>query len=289
MKKTSNKIFIALINGFIGSALTIIFQLIFPSTIKLNLTINGEKVIVTQEKYTNLYNENTELKNELEGVKAELEQTKECLSTAQSNLSEAEEKITTLSNDMPKFEYSDLGINKKGISGNNYTKGFLNIDGRNFILLDSVQDIVGEDVSYEDNTLYIGHTTAEKVYLMDICPPYDVSDNDRYSTETFKMTGINYEGFSMYLHGGSQYALINLNKQFSLLEFDFGHVDGSYQNPCTLNIYLDNNLIKTVEQQPDSDICPISVPLNYGKHLKIEIVSEDWHATYGFGDLKLQY
>lgn len=289
MNETLKKIFIGSLSGFAGVVLTILFQLFFPSTVKINLTINGEKVTVTQEKYTDLYNENAELKEELETITAELEQTKGALSTAQANLTEAEEKITTLSGDMPKFEYSDLGINIEGTAGNNYAKGFLNIDGRDFILLDSIQDIVGKDVSYEENTLYIGHTTAEKVYLMDICPPYDVSNTDRYSTEAFKMTGTDYKGFSMNLHSGKQYALINLNNQFSTLEFDFGHVDGSHQNPCTLNIYIDDNLVKTIEQQPDSDVCPVSVPLNYGKHLKLEIVSQAWDAVYGFGNLELQY
>ncbi len=289
MNETLKKIFIGSLSGFAGVVLTIIFQLIFPSVVKLNLTINGEKVTVTQEKYTDLYNENMELQNKLESVTAELEQTKGALSTAQANLTEAEEKITTLSGDMPKFEYSDLGINIEGTAGNNYAKGFLNIDGRDFILLDSVQDIVEKDVSYEENILYIGHTTAEKVYLMDVCPPYDVSRNDCYSTEAFKMTGTNYKGFSLNLHDGTQYALINLNNQFSALEFDFGHVDGSRQYSCTLNIYLDDNLVQTIEQQPDSDVAHVNIPLNYGKHLKLELTYQYPGSTYGFGNIELQY
>ena len=289
MNETLKKIFIGSLSGFAGVVLTIIFQLIFPSTVKLNLTINGEKVTVTQEKYTDLYNENAELKEELETITAELEQTKGALSTAQANLTEAEEKITTLSGDMPKFEYSDLGINIEGTAGNNYAKGFLNIDGRDFILLDSVRDIVGKDVSYEENVLYIGHTTAEKVYLMDICPPYDVSWADYYSTETLKMTGTDYRGFSMRLYGGTEYILVNLNNQFSALEFDFGHVDGSDQRPCTLSIYIDNDIVQTIEQKPDSDITHVNIPLNYGRHLKFELLNGHSGTTYGFGNLELQY
>lgn len=289
MNETLKKIFIGSLSGFAGVVLTILFQLFFPSTVKINLTINGEKVTVTQEKYTDLYNENAELKEELETITAELEQTKGALSTAQANLTEAEEKITTLSGDIPKFEYSDLEINIEGTAGNNYAKGFLNIDGRDFILLDSVQDIAGKDVSYEENTLYIGHTTAEKVYLMDVCPPYDVSRNNRYSTEIFKMTGTDYKGFSMRLYGGTEYILVNLNNQFSTLKFDFGHVDGSTQDSCTLNIYIDDNIVQTIEQKPDSDISHVNIPLNYGRHLKLEIVSQAWDAVYGFGNLELQY
>lgn len=278
-----------LFGGLGGSLILFVLQLIFPSTVKLRLTINGEDMIVTQEKYTDLYNENMELQNKLESVTAELEQTKGDLSTAQANLTEAEEKITTLSGDMPKFEYSDLGINIEGTAGNNYAKGFLNIDGRDFILLDSVQDIAGKDVSYEENTLYIGHTTAEKVYLMDVCPPYDNSNHDLYSTEVFKMTGTDYKGFSMRLYGGTEYILVNLNNQFSALEFDFGHVDGSDQRPCTLNIYIDNDIVRTIEQKPDSDITHVSIPLNYGGHLKFELLNGYNGTTYGFGNLELQY
>lgn len=289
MKKILIEVLKITCSGLLGVFITIIYQSIVPASVKINLTINGEKVTVTQKKYTDLYNENMELQNKLETITAELEQTKGALSTAQANLTEAEEKITTLSGDMPKFEYSDLGINIEGTAGNNYAKGFLNIDGRDFILLDSVQDIVEKDVSYEENTLYIGHTTAEKVYLMDVCPPYDVSRNDCYSTEAFKMTGTNYKGFSMNIYNGKQYVLINLNNQYSALEFDFGHVDGSDQAPCTLNIYIDDNLVKTIEQQPDSDISHVNIPLNYGRHLKLELEYKYWNATYGFGNLELQY
>lgn len=277
-------------SGIGGVILTLFAQRVFPVSQEINLTINGEEVTITQSDYTELYNQNIDLQSEIEDLTTKLDKTKEELSIAESSLSEAEEKVTTLSSDMPKFEYSDLGINIEGTVGNNYAKGYLNIDGRNFILLDAIQDIVGKDVSYEENVLYVGHTTAEKVYLMDVCPPYDVSSYNRYSTEQFKMAGTDYKGFSMRLYGGyAQYVLINLNNQFSSLELDFGHVDGSEQSSCILNIYLDGNLVETLEQQPDSDVYHVNVPLNYGRHLKFELLKSYNDAIYGFGNIELQY
>lgn len=146
---------------------------------------------------------------------------------------------------------------------------------------------VGNIVFDEDNVLYVGHTTGKKVNLMDVCPPYDVSHSNYYSTNSFNMAGKSYEGFSMEF-GSGEYVLVNLEGKYSNLMFDFGHVDGESKYDCTLNIYLDDKLEKTIEQRADADVSHIKIPLNYSKHLKLEFCSSVW-TRYGLGNIKLKY
>ena len=78
-----------------------------------------------------------------------------------------------------------------------------------------------------------------------------------------------------------------MKNQYSSLEFDFGHVDDTAHNDCTLNIYIDDKLVETIDKQPDSMIDHKVIQLNYAKYLKIEISGSN--VTYGFGNIKLKY
>ena len=122
---------------------------------------------------------------------------------------------------------------------------------------------------------------------MNVCPPYDVSYGDYYSDDSFEMTGKTYDGFSMVSYG-TQYVLVNIEGKYSNLIFDFGHIDGEDKCNCTLNIYLDDKLEKTIEQRADANVSHINIPLNYSNHLKIEFYS-DYRTRYGLGNIKLKY
>ena len=110
---------------------------------------------------------------------------------------------------------------------------------------------------------------------MDVCPPYDVSIGNYYNEDLFEMAGKTYDGFSMG-SGSVEYVLVNLEGKYSNLMFDFGHVDGESKYDCTLNIYLDDKLEKTIEQRADANVSHIKIPLNYSNHLKLEFCSSVW-------------
>lgn len=282
-------------SGIGGVVLTLVVQQCFPSQQIINLTVNGESVKITEEDYSELYNLNNDLKKELSdtsqelsNVKNELEQKENELSNLQNDLSTAESELNALSKDMPKLEYSDLKINIDGVNKENFIKGYLDIDGRQFVLYDTLNQIVNNDINLQNNTLFIGHSTAEKVNLMDVCAPYDTDGSGGYDTTPFKMGGNQYNGFTM-ANNGTRYVLINLKNQYSNLGFDFGHVDKSGNKKCTLNIYLDNNLAYSIEKYPDSDISSEIIPLNYAGLLKIEFVAPGINGSYGLGNIWLQY
>lgn len=275
-------------SGLVGVILTLGVQYIFPShqVNEFNMIIDGKEYTFTESNASDLVNENTDLKNQLAHTQNDLTAIQTQLSETQTQLSSKEEELQNIISQTPNVEYSDFDININGEVTENLKKAFLNIDGREFISFDVLNKITEEEIKYSDNVLSVGHVTGKKVNLMDVCPPYDISRVDYYNTDSFNMTGKTYNGFWMDLYR-SEYVLINLDEQYSKIEFDFGHVDGSGQNNCILNIYLDDKLIKAIEQRADSNISHVDIPLNYGKHLKIEF--DGSYTKYGLGNIKLKY
>lgn len=165
----------------------------------------------------------------------------------------------------------------------------LNVEGKNYVLSTILNEISNEDIEYENNILNVGHSTGTVVNLMDVCPPYDYAEKHSYSEDSFTMEGDLYsDGFTMR-NSSKNYVVINLKNQFSNLSFDFGHVDESNSTNCTLNIYLDEHLVKRIEKQSDSMISHESISLNYAKQLKFEFVASNDNGIYGIGAIKLQY
>lgn len=272
------------------------FVIFFLGDFSTQSTLERDTVKILSEKFDSVekdmsyedalqavFKENEDLKNQLSLVKDELSSTQNKLSITEEQLQELQKVL----DETPKVEYSDFDININGEVTENLKKAFLNIDGRDFISFDTLNKITNEEVNYSDNVLYIGHTTGTKVDLMDVCPPYDVSFEDYYNEDSFEMTGKTYDGFSMKTYG-VEYVLVNLEGKYSNLIFDFGHVDRESKYDCTLNIYLNDKLEKTIEQRADADVSHINIPLNYSNHLKFEFDSPHG-ARYGLGNIKLEY
>lgn len=246
-----------------------------------------EKDMSYEDALQAVFKESEVLKNQLSLAKDDLSSAQSELSKTQNILSSTEDEFQSKLSEMPKVEYSDFDININGEVTENLKKSFLSIDGRDFVSFDTLNKITNEEVNYSDNVLYIGHDTGTKVDLMDVCPPYDVSSNNYYSEDSFEMTGKTYDGFSMVSYG-TQYVLVNIEGKYSNLIFDFGHIDGEDKCDCTLNIYLDDKLEKTIEQRADANVSHINIPLNYSNHLKFEFYS-DYLTRYGLGNIKLKY
>jgi hypothetical protein len=281
----------AVVVAVIGATATIFAAIIGAKwgkeNVEVTVSVNGESVILKDADIKEIAKENEDLKNQLSLVNDDLSSTQSELSETKKTLSTKEEELQNKLSEAPKVEYSDFDININGEVTENLKKAFLNIDGRDFISFDILNKITNEEINYSDNVLYIGHTTGKKVNLMNVCPPYDVSYGDYYSDDSFEMTGKTYDGFSMVSYG-TQYVLVNIEGKYSNLIFDFGHIDGEDKCNCTLNIYLDDKLEKTIEQRADANVSHINIPLNYSNHLKIEFYS-DYRTRYGLGNIKLKY
>jgi hypothetical protein len=263
------------------------FAIFFLGDFSTQSKLERDTVQVLSEKFDSV-EKDMSYEDAIQAVFKKNEELKNQLSSLEGNLTFEKNMLQELQDNSHNVEFSDVEVNINGKVENNFKRGFLNIDGRTFFSNDVINAIATEDINYEDNVLYVGHSSTNKVNLMDTCPPYDCSLPSNYSTDLFKMAGETYNGFSMDF-AYTQYILINLKNEFSNIEFYFGHVDGGGNQDCTLNVYLDGNLLQSINQKADSDVSHINLPLNYGRHLKFEMVSNPYGKQYGFGDIVLQY
>lgn len=146
-------------------------------------------------------------------------------------------------------------------------------------------------INKEDNKIIKGKDLGETVSLMKEYPPYEAYVN--YSTDTFIIQGKTYSnGFSVSC-SDYKYLLFNLENKYSSLQFDIGHIDGSGDYGCVVNFYIDDEYIKTITKSSQDDISHEGVPLNYGKILKMEILTKEeptaspMCADYGFANMIL--
>ena len=167
-------------------------------------------------------------------------------------------------------------------------------EGTTYLPVRAVGEALGKQVSWDGNTqtVYIGNVPGKYTYLMDVCPPYETPKiNDIYrAPEYFKMMGTTvFHGFGLRPAYDSSFAYFNLNGEYSTLEFDFGHMDGTNAYDATYAIYLDGDFVRTIDGTPDMMIQHISVPLNHALQLKIvcQTYDSNW-AFYGFGNAVLK-
>lgn len=241
----------------------------------ITLNINGNDISYMQQDIENKI-------SELEIENKELETTNRSLNEqinnmySMSNISLANYKLflngieQIITNDNSIVEYDDHVYIRDDIMS---------------LLIDNI------NIDKQNNKISVGYNLGETYSLMKVCPPYEVSAS--YSTDPFTMQGNVYSnGFSIFC---SDYRdiLFNLDNDFSSLEFDLGHVDGSGDYMCVANFYIDGEYITTISQNSQDDISHKTIPLNYGKILKIEIITKEkptaspMCATYGFANVIL--
>lgn len=130
---------------------------------------------------------------------------------------------------------------------------------------------------------------------------YQVKNESSYKTypdsqgEPLKMSSIEYKnGFSLLGSGASKntrsnYALFNLQGNYSELKVHIGHVDGSAIKNCTVNFYHDESTIPFDSLDISPENLPIEKALDVSSvnQLKIEVVfsgNEVYSIEIGFGD-----
>ena len=115
--------------------------------------------------------------------------------------------------------------------------------------------------------------------------PYQTSSLTLYKPEegkSFYMMGVPYsQGFTVgwFDHG---IALYNLNGEYSSVSMDVGHQDNRSTDDKTLNFFVDDELIDTYNLTGDMQTKPITLPLNHGLQLKIDM---DGVGVYGIGNI----
>ena len=165
------------------------------------------------------------------------------------------------------------------------------INGTTYLPVRAVGEALGKEVNWDGNTssVYLGVApeVSQGQYLTEVCPAYQSSSDFRYT----EYPGKNNKGktFSMggkeYTHGGvfglgysitgdkyiSCWAVYNLNKQYTTLNFDVGPNVNKCAADAMLRVYCDGILKKEIELSPDMIVQNVTVDLASAQQLKIVV------------------
>lgn len=231
---------------------------------QLTIDLNEFKITNTQ-----LLEENNLLKKENERLVTTNEELKD-------NNSDLTMQVNGYSN-LPTLKLVDTEIISKGLSTG--TQKIAYIDSRIYYPESLISDMTSEDISLENDILYIGHSNQEKVKLFKVSSAF--GHNENYSApSSFYISGTKYEdGFI----AGKTSISFNLNNSYSKLNFIFGHIDETALYGCTLEIYLDDKLYDTIKLDADSIPSDVEVNLNYCNYIKFKF-NTSYGATYGIAN-----
>lgn len=150
----------------------------------------------------------------------------------------------------------------------------------------------------------IMHNRAQ--YLLEVCTPYEYTmTSDKTEAlcklyvdgETFSMDGTEYSNGFTFSEVSNQNMQVrfDLGRNYSLLKFDVGCVDGFEGKDRTLNIYLDNSLVYDMVLTSDSTVQQITIDLDNVKDMCIEMprssvisgVRNPSRSAFGLGNIQV--
>lgn len=163
-------------------------------------------------------------------------------------------------------------------------------NGTTYLPVRAVGNAVGKKVKWDGNsqTVYLGATPNESgdVYM----EPYQTSSLSLYKPEngkSFYMMGVPYSQGLVAGWGAHGIALYNLNGEYSSVSMDVGHMDNGNTGGKILNFYIDGELAGTYNLTGDMQTKHITLPLNRGLQLKIDMDNSSYGSgAYGISNIK---
>jgi len=179
---------------------------------------------------------------------------------------DVEPGVTVYVNDMP-IDAGDTHGNPEAFIYN----------GTTYIAAAAVSKSLGENVKWDGSTrsVYIGKHEGSSSYLLNVCPPYQVQYME--TPATVSMAGVKYANCLACTRDWREgYALFNLNGKYNTLSFTVGHRDEYEMVETQYNIYLDGELVFSMDLDPEMLPQEYTVPLNGALQMKIMTT-----GTYG--------
>lgn len=176
-----------------------------------------------------------------------------------------------------KIYVDGVKIDPKDATGNTVEPFIYN--GTTYLPVRAVGEAIGKTVTWDGATqsVYLGEKPGDKIYLTDVCPPYG-GENYKIITsgkgEFLNMGGKKYTN-GIKLKYSSGFALSSLNGEFKSMSFILGRPDEDNIVDTTVNIFVDDVLIKSIEVDGEALPQKYDIPLNYGLHLKIATDNDD--------------
>ena len=170
-------------------------------------------------------------------------------------------------------------------------------NGTTYLPVRAVSEALGKEVTWDGDTatIYVGEVPGQTDSWMKLLPPYQVnswskifdgSNSEKYMTVSGK--DITEGVFLQDNNGEAAYSLWNTDLKYNTMTFTVGHVDGTYEDDSTLEVYLDGELSTSYDLKWDGAPQTISLPLNRAANVKLLLTtSPDWNsrAAYGIYDI----
>lgn len=164
-------------------------------------------------------------------------------------------------------------------------------NGTTYVAVAAVSKSLGEAVKWEDSTksVYIGKHMNEAQSLLKVCPPY-ATEYGGYRTPTImSIAGTKYtNGFTLRSAYSDTYAYFNLDGKYDTFSFDVGHVDNTHMHSLTLDIVLDDQVVTTIELEPDAMLRHYEIPVTGAKQMKLLMSWVSADVEYGFVNAELR-
>ena len=116
--------------------------------------------------------------------------------------------------------------------------------------------------------------------------PYE--DKYYWETDQVTMMGNTYRGAVKIHFDTDGKAWFNLDKKYTTLEFDIGHVDGSALSSASFTIRADDEFLQEVNLTPGMDITHISLPVNNVKKLFFSWGHYSYSPEYALINMKIR-
>ncbi len=126
------------------------------------------------------------------------------------------------------------------------------------------------------------------VYLLDVCKPYQSSCYTEFvNGETFSMGGKEYTNGFVFNDDSNEFALFNVDGNYSALSFILGRIDGTGIHDAKIKLYCDGVLAREVSVKGDA--LPEKVIVDITGVNQIKIVGEIYgYANWGFANVTVE-
>jgi hypothetical protein len=168
-------------------------------------------------------------------------------------------------------------------------------EGTTYLPIRSVGEVVNKKVNWDASTqtIYLGEKPGNVSYLTETIDPYAKNYTDIFRLNDPKKLSMGGKDYNTgYRMGGysDKYVMFNLDGQYTEITGMLGAANWNYLSNRTLNIYLDGNLYKSIEVDPNELPEAITIPVKGVMQLKLESPYKSVGAeTYiGLGDLKIR-
>ncbi len=186
------------------------------------------------------------------------------------------ETIQALYKDI-KIYVDGVKIDPKDANGNTVEPFIYN--GTTYLPVRAVGEAINKQVTWDGATssVYLGEKPGDTQYLMEIKPPYGGEGYNTYFSNKGEFLSI---GGTKYTNGiklrySNGFALFNIDGKYNSMTFIAGRPDEDNIVDTTVNFYVDDKLVKSINISGDALPQKHTVSLNHGLQLKIQTDNDD--------------